>query len=197
MAKKKSIKKTPQKANSTKTKNSNDKDTKKRPLGFRWYIWVIIALLLFAVASQAYKFVVTKNDIALLDKAEEKMRQLNFPGGEKTEIERYCSERSVKFGSPGKPTCGVSIKASYDKSQTISNHNTKEIQKSLKDFGVRSSVRDENTDRVYYNLTGFNGSLVCYMGDVLSKDYIKNDNYQHIAIYCQKEFQSKVYPIRN
>ncbi len=163
----------------------------------RWYIWVLLGLLLVIIGNQVYKYVATRQDVALLDRAEEKMRQLDFPGGKKGVIERYCSERSVKFGSPGKPTCGVSISLAISDSKTISNGNTDYLFASVKDTGATIKAYRKNVNRAYYNLQYFSDGLYCYIGDVLPLSSKNDPPNQSIAIYCQKEFQTKLYPIRD
>ncbi|MCB9822860.1 hypothetical protein H6800_01130 [Candidatus Nomurabacteria bacterium] len=163
----------------------------------RWYVWVLIGLILVILCNLAYKNVATRRDVALLDKAEAKMRQLDFPGGKEGEIERYCSEKSVKFGSPGKPSCGVSITSTPPASNTIGNSNTESTIRSISMSGADVEQYRNDKDRAYYNITGYVDGLKCYMGDVLVKDYTSNVTIQDLTLYCQKEFQTKVYPIRN
>lgn len=189
------------KAAQSKSKNAKTKQPKwfSRVLKTPHLLFKVILILAISifVSRIGYMAIQDRYSVKLLDQAEAKMRQLELPGGQKGVIERYCSERSVKFGSPGKPTCGVELKMKFAESQTISNNFTQNVIKSLISLGIHNSVRRLEQDRVYYDLSGFDESLVCYMGDVLSIDYRNNSNEQHIAIYCQKEFQSKIYPIRD
>lgn len=163
----------------------------------KWYVWLLFALLIVILCNMAYKNVITRRDVALLDKAENKMRQLDFPGGKEGEIERYCSEKSVKFGSAGKPTCGVSASIEISGSQSISNNNTEQIIASINAVSSSVEVYREDEGRTYYNLLEFSDGLYCYLGDVLPLSSQNDPSSQNITIYCQKEFQSKVYPIRN
>lgn len=157
---------------------------------------LILAISIF-VGRIGYMAIQDRFSVKLLDQAEEKMRQLDFPGGKKGVIERYCSERSVKFGSPGKPTCGVSLKLIYEETNTISNKNTTAFIHNLSDAGAKYSIDDEEDDRLYYKVQDFEQGLDCYMGDVKLTNNISSQPEQHIALYCQKQFQSKLYPVRD
>lgn len=181
-------------------KGAGNSTVKSRSLSMtrmKWYVWALFSLLLVILCNLAYKNVVTRRDVALLDRAEEKMRQLDFPGDKEGEIERYCSEKSVKFGSAGKPTCGVSTSIEISGSQSISNQNTDQIIAAITAVGGSVEVYREDESRTYYNLPEFSDGLHCYLGDVLPLSSQNDPSSQNITIYCQKEFQTKVYPIRN
>jgi hypothetical protein len=186
---------------SSRAKNNTSKSASKprgnRPARMKWYVWILLGLLLVVVGNMIYKYVSTKRDVALLDQAEAKMRQIEFPDGQKGVIERYCSERSVKFGSAGKPTCGVSTSIEISGSQSISNKNTDQIIESINAAGSSVEAYRDDESRAYYNLPEFSEGLYCYLGDVLPLSSQNDPSSQNITIYCQKEFQSKVYPIRN
>jgi hypothetical protein len=189
------------KASGSKVKKNTNKAVNKfngsKNPKLKWCVWALFGLIIVILSIMAYKNVVTRRDVALLDSAEQKMRKLEFPGGKEGEIERYCSEKSVKFGSAGKPTCGVSLKVVYSPEPTISNINTDLFRSELTKIGADYSVSQSDNDRVYYDIIGFAEGLECYMGDVKLSRSGSGTFEQHLALYCQKEFQSKVYPIRN
>lgn len=195
MVKKKSV--ATKKVVGRKAVSSKSKAGAKSVRKTRWYIWVLIGLLFVIIGNQVYKYVATRQDVALLDSAEEKMRQLDFPGGEKGEIERYCSERSVKFGSPGKPTCGVGIDYVYVDPGDMRSDNKNDFIKKLKDDSVDIQDRYSERGDSYYNVYGFRDNLGCFLSDVVLTDYKTKAPEQHLYLYCQKKFQTKLYPIRD
>lgn len=198
MVKKNAVKKKPQRSVSKSVKSSPSTDLKRGSGSVKWYVWVILALLLFAAISQAYKFVVTKNDVALLDKAEEKMRQLDFPGGKEGVIERYCSERSVKFGSPGKPACGVGhrLEVDYRDNLELEDQTTGYLDV-LNNQKVTLLERRTDGTNHYYSVGGLSESLDCSLSNVITTDSTDKSLSHVFYLYCQKDFQSKLYPIRD
>jgi len=158
---------------------------------------VVIAIILLIAAFQAYKYLVDQYNIRLLDRAEAKMRQIDFPGDVEPVIERYCSERSVKFGSPGRPNCGVRISVMYGESNTVNNDNTTQVLDSLKNSGVTVKSTQSGDESYYRYLDNLNNSLTCYMSDYIKTEYRPAATKQGITIHCQKEFFSKQYPIRD
>lgn len=154
----------------------------------KWYVWPLLGLLVVVVGNMTYKYLATKQDVALLDKAENKLRQLDLPGGQEGIVERYCSEKSVKFGSAGKPTCGIGVTISFSDPTNIA-----ELDLELDNRQVDLKVDNENASYKYYSLSDFQSGLNCN----LSIDNNEVDTTKSAYIYCQKEFQTKVYPIRN
>ena len=180
------------KASGPKSKNNSNKSVittnTSKTAKLKWYVWVIFGLIIVILNIMAYKNVVTRRDVALLDSAEQKMRQLDLPGGKEGEIERYCSERSVKFGSAGKPTCGVTIKVAFSNPVNIT-----ELHQELNKRQVGMQVDNENVSFKYYSLSNLQTDLDCN----LSLDNNDANTTNSAYIYCQKEFQTKVYPIRD
>lgn len=161
-----------------------------------WYGWIIIAVVLVFSALQIYKYAATKHDIALLDKAEAKMRQIEFPAGGTKTFSRSCSIKSVKYGSPGRPVCGTTVTVVYPKSTTISNRNTESFKVAAKNEGFKLSAYRNESDKVYYNMQDLDDDLDCYAGDVLSTNYAVNSEEQNIFITCQKKFWKQLYPVQ-
>lgn len=158
---------------------------------------IILAVALY-VGFIAYNVGVDRYNVSLLNKAEEKMRQLDFPGGEKGVIERYCSERSVKFGSPGKPACGVGyrLELDYKDSQEIEDQ-TAVFLDALENQSITSLERRTDGINHYYSIGGVSESLDCSLSNVIISDD-KDKSLNHVLyLYCQKDFQSKLYPIRD
>ncbi len=164
----------------------------------KWYVWALLGLLLVVVGNMTYKYIATKQDVALLDKAEMKMREIEFPGVQKGVIERYCSERSVKFGNPGKPTCGVGLRfeMKYKDDTDYEAQTTQFIGKLQKQSIILLERRVQETSH-YYSVGGLANQLDCSLSNVVAADY-NNKSQDHVFyLYCQKDFQTKVYPIRD
>lgn len=149
---------------------------------------IILAVALY-VGFIAYNVGVDRYNVSLLNKAEAKMSQLDFPGGKKGEIERYCSEKSVKFGSPGKPTCGVGMSLRY-----VDTMNYAQIFSSLYKTGSNVKYDNKNTSYSFYTVENFQDNLNCNLSLKTTARVLETDT---LYLYCQKKFQSKLYPIRD
>ena len=158
---------------------------------------IILAVALY-VGFIAYNVGVDRYNVSLLNKAEAKMSQLDFPGGEKGEIERYCSERSVKFGSPGKPACGVGHRLEVDYRDNL------ELEDQTTGYldvlnNQKVTLLERRTDGInhYYSVGGLSESLDCSLSNVITTDSTDKSLSHVFYLYCQKDFQSRLYPVRD
>lgn len=158
----------------------------------KWYMWVLIALTVYFGGLYTFKYFATQHDIKLLDEAEAKMRQLDFGDATSVEYSRSCSVRSVKYGDPGRPTCGIDVTAVF-KETNINNKNTELFKESLLNVSsTEAKTYREDATEVYADVDGYIDGLECYYGDLNSRK--PGDDRQNIFLRCQKKFWKQVYP---
>ena len=179
-------------SNKSKQKPSLTKQARQRRMIFRFVLVVGVLVGLF----YTYRAYVIHRDVALLDQAEVKMRTIKLPPGGTTIFTRSCSVRSVKYGSPGNPSCGVSVDIKYSNSATTNNRNTRDFLKSLNSLNIEYLKTRAEADTNYYDITGLQEGLECALSDVLVSDYTSSDQKQHIYMYCHKKFMKQVYPVQ-
>lgn len=160
-----------------------------------------IGLVLKVASDKADKDKQTKQDIALLDAAEVKMRSLRFPKADSTTYERSCSVRSVKFGDPGPPNCRV-----VRKDQVVTNSLDDGANKTMvvldgliKEFGAsQGSYRYEylknnltSSSMPTVDLPSFIGGLKCYATAGIHDD---SGGKLNLTVSCYKRFLEWAYP---
>lgn len=181
-------------SNKSKQKSSLTKQARQRRMIFR----VIFGVLLLVGLFYAYRAYVIHRDVALLDQAEVKMRTIKPPPGGAVTYTRSCSVRSVKYGSPGNPNCGVALTVEYtgDVSQSTHEEIYKSLEQTIESLGSHLEKDGVTGGYAYYSVVGFNDELSCSLSinnmPVSGSGYVNMDNSFHL--YCQKKFMKQVYP---
>lgn len=158
---------------------------------------LILAISIF-VGRIGYMAIQDRFSVKLLDQAEEKIRQLDFPGGKKGVIERYCSERSVKFGSPGKPTCGVGSRVYYENTSAVTGKSYAQgFLDQIQQEGLVPILLRSDRQQQSYTISGLESKLDCTLTSSQWVNYKTNLPDETLYLYCQKSFQTKLYPVRD
>lgn len=176
----------------TKSSNKSSVTTTKpkiRHLGLKLLFGIPALIILALLGFELFKEIATRRDIKQLDQAEAKMRQLDIANIEGVEFYRNCSERSVKYGSPGRPNCRVGFTI-MDSGRTIDF----ESMILNTDFDISEAYID--SDRRYFNIQNFINNLSCQAGDLDINIPNSIEKDRKIIFYCQKKFWKKAYPVR-
>lgn len=180
---------------------------------WHWYTKVAIVALFAVIGFFIFKFSVNTYNVYLLDNAEVKMRQLDFPKAQKTEYRRSCSFRSVKFGPAGSPRCSVyrvdryvmadSKEAAHLVSETREYISSAyKISGSNEDKDKSLSLLVKDNDSLTLEYEKFSPNLVCYTvfrfnnakTANLSQELKTDEIYLRMVTSCYKDMQFQIYP---
>jgi len=191
MAKKKSI------------KQSQPKTFWQKARSLKWYVKLLIVIIIGVIGFQIFKASVNKHNVALLDEAEAKMRALEVSESLETRYERRCAFKSVKFQSPGKPRCSV---------RRIDTHNIKEINQAiavidmytngLTDYIAGNRYTEEELKRWIkgdflnprYDLENYIPKLECGVVFNIDNTSLETEWKLHTVVSCYKDMQFQIYP---
>lgn len=193
-------------------KNTSKKASKKQTSTLQklktssWYVKGLVMILIGILGFQIFKYGVNAYNISLLDKAEEKMRQMDLPKADTTEYKRSCSFRSVKFGSAGSPNCHIQRIDTYDVGNDI-NVATDTLRLYLEKINSTDSrlsheeLRAKLVSSTEYNISDNRfpeglkcGQYISFSPNYSSSDYDVNYEYLVIANNCSRRFMFQTYP---